>query len=184
VKASGDFPATVTPNSFDMAGGTQALRVDVSIPKSAKAGTYAITAIADDGAGATSQAVITLTATAPPKVVFKQKRIRLYGIHFDYDSAHIQPRSEPVIKEIADVMKQNPSLRFEVEGHTDSDGGAAYNLALSQKRAESVVNDLVHRYHIAHSRLVPKGYGLTKPVASNATEGGKALNRRVELVRQ
>ena len=62
-------------------------------------------------------------------------------------------------------MKNNPTWHFEVSGHTDSDGGAAYNLNLSQRRAQSVVNDLVTRYHIARSRLVAKGYGLTRPVA-------------------
>ena len=88
-----------------------------------------------------------------------------------------------MIAEIADLMKGDRTLRFQVEGHTDSDGGAAYNLKLSQARAQSVVNDLIHRYHIASSRLVAKGFGLTRPVASNATDGGKALNRRVELLR-
>ena len=70
-----------------------------------------------------------------------------------------------------------------VEGHTDSDGGAAYNLSLSQHRAESVVADLTHRYRVAAARLRAVGYGETRPVATNATAAGKALNRRVELVR-
>jgi OOP family OmpA-OmpF porin len=107
----------------------------------------------------------------------------LYGIHFDVDSAHIQPQSEPVIKQIAQIMRDDPQWHFRVEGHTDSDGGVAHNQVLSQHRAESVVADLVKRYHIARSRLVPVGYGLSRPVASNATPAGKALNRRVELVR-
>jgi OOP family OmpA-OmpF porin len=81
------------------------------------------------------------------------------------------------------ILRENPSWRFQIEGHTDSDGGAAYNLALSQRRAQSVVSDLVSHYGIAHGRLIAKGYGLTKPVASNATDAGKALNRRVELLR-
>jgi outer membrane protein OmpA-like peptidoglycan-associated protein len=80
-------------------------------------------------------------------------------------------------------MRENPTWRFQVQGHTDSDGGAAYNLALSQRRAQSVVNDLVTHFGIARSRLVAKGYGLTEPVASNSTDAGKALNRRVELLR-
>ena len=88
-----------------------------------------------------------------------------------------------MIAEIAEIMRENPSWRFQVEGHTDSDGGARYNLGLSQRRAQSVVNDLVGRYHIAAARLVAKGFGLTKPVASNDTDAGKALNRRVELLR-
>lgn len=183
VSATGSFPATVTPSAFDMTGGTQPLKITVSIPRTATAGTYTTTVIADDGAGHTSQAVITLNATAPLKLqIKKQKRIRIYGIHFDYDSAHIQPRSEPVVKQIADLMNQDKSVRFRVEGHTDSDGGADYNLKLSQRRAQAVVDDLVNRYHIARSRLQAQGFGLTRPVAPNTTAGGKALNRRVELV--
>ena len=143
-----------------------------------------MTVTASDATGKTSQAVVTFNGDVPlKKIPKKQRRIRLYGIHFDTASAKIQPRSEPVIKEIADLMKSDKTLRFQVEGHTDSDGGAAYNLALSQARAKSVVADLIHRYHIAASRLVPKGFGLTRPVASNDTAGGKALNRRVELLR-
>jgi outer membrane protein OmpA-like peptidoglycan-associated protein len=183
---TGDFPATVTPNDFDVSGGTEPLKVAVSIPASAKPGAYTVTVTGDSGAGGTTaSASITFTGTAPIKkaVIQKHQRIRIYGIHFDYDSAHIQPRSEPVIADIAALMKANPTWHFEVSGHTDSDGGAAYNLNLSQRRAQSVVNDLVSRYHIARSRLVAKGYGLTRPVASNATDAGKALNRRVELER-
>ena len=68
-----------------------------------------------------------------------------------------------------------------VEGNTDSDGGVAYNLALSRRRASAVVHDLVARYGIAVRRLQAAGYGLSRPVASNSTEAGKALNPRVEL---
>jgi outer membrane protein OmpA-like peptidoglycan-associated protein len=185
IKAAGGLPATVTPNSFNLAGGTMDLTVAVSVAASTKAGVYTVNVRADNGAGKTAQASVTLTGNSPLKKQFTptQKRIRIYGIHFDVDSAVIQARSEPVIAEIAQVMRQNPSWRFQIEGHTDSDGGAAYNLALSQRRAQAVVDDLVKRYGIARSRLIAKGYGLTRPVASNATDAGKALNRRVELVR-
>ncbi len=184
VTTQGDFPTVVTPSSFDIDGTTQPLHLAVNVPASTKAGTYAVTVNASDATGHTSQAVIQFNGEAPLKAIpKKQKRIRLYGIHFDYNSAKIQPRSEPVIKEIADLMKGDRTLRFQVEGHTDSDGGGPYNLKLSQARAQSVVADLIHRYHIAASRLMPKGFGLTKPVASNNTAGGKALNRRVELLR-
>jgi len=187
LKASGDIPATVTPNAFDIAGGTQNVSVSVRVPASQKPGVYTVNVVADNGSGKTAQASVTLTGTAPPQAAKKQlatqKRIRIYGIHFDVDSAHIQPRSESVIAEIADTMTSTPSLRFQVEGHTDSDGGAAYNLGLSQRRAQAVVDDLVARHHIARGRLVAKGFGLTKPVAPNTTPAGKALNRRVELLR-
>jgi outer membrane protein OmpA-like peptidoglycan-associated protein len=185
IKTTGDLPATVTPDSFNLAGGTVNLTVAVSVPASTKAGVYTVNVNASNGTGRSAQASITLTGNAPLKRQFTptQKRIRIYGIHFDVDSAVIQARSEPVIAEIAQIMRENPSWRFQIEGHTDSDGGAAYNLALSQRRAQAVVDDLVNRYGIARSRMIAKGYGLTKPIASNATDQGKALNRRVELVR-
>ena len=185
IKTTGDLAAKVTPNGFSMAGDTKGLDVAVSIPASTKAGEYTVNVIADNGAGKTAQASVALTGNASLKKAFTptQKRIRIYGIHFDVDSAVIQARSEPVIGEIAQLLHANPSWRFQVEGHTDSDGGATYNLGLSQRRAQAVVDDLVARYHIARSRLVAKGYGLTRPVASNATDAGKALNRRVELLR-
>lgn len=121
---------------------------------------------------------------APQKTVYTHsKAVRIYGIHFDVDSAVIQARSEPVIAEIAQIMRENPSWRFQIEGHADSDDGAAYNLAPSQRRAQAVVDDLVKRYGIARSRMIAKGYGLTKSIASNTTDEGTAFNRRVELVR-
>jgi outer membrane protein OmpA-like peptidoglycan-associated protein len=123
------------------------------------------------------------TKTAIAKALLQSKRARIYGIHFDVASARIQPQSERVIGEIAQVLREYPSWRMLVEGHTDSDGGAQYNLALSLRRAESVVTDLDHRYHVSPARLRAAGYGQTRPVASNSTSTGKALNRRVELVR-
>ena len=186
VKATGAFPASVSPAEFDLAGGTKDVAVTVNVPASAKAGVYTVNVVADNGSGKTAQASITLTGTAtiPKKAAMAvHQRIRIYGIHFDYDSAQIQPRSEPVIADIAALLKANPSWHFEVSGHTDSDGGAAYNLGLSQRRAQAVVDDLVKRYGIARSRLVAKGYGLARPVASNANDAGKAQNRRVELER-
>ncbi len=187
IKAAGSIPTTVSPAAFDIAGGRQPLAVSVNVPASQKPGVYTVTVTADNGSGKTAQATVSLTGTAAPAAIKKQfkteKRIRIYGIHFDVDSAHIQPRSEPVIADIAQTMRETPGLRFQVEGHTDSDGGAAYNLGLSQRRAQAVVDDLVTRYKIARSRLVAKGYGLTRPVAPNTSPAGKALNRRVELLR-
>jgi outer membrane protein OmpA-like peptidoglycan-associated protein len=181
--ASGDFKGSVTPGSFDVAGGTKPLKIAVKIPANAKPGTYNVVVTGDGGNKQTAQASIQLVAAVPIVKQFQQKRIRLYGIHFDVDKATIKPQSEPVIAQIGSVMKQNPGWRFRVEGHTDSDGGYAHNMTLSQARAQSVVNDLVNRYHIARSRLTAVGYGYSKPVAPNTTAAGKALNRRVELVR-
>jgi OOP family OmpA-OmpF porin len=77
-------------------------------------------------------------------------------------------------------MQANPSLRLEVQGHTDNKGSAAYNKKLSQKRADSVMDYIVKK-GIGKERLSAMGYGLEKPAASNDTETGRAENRRVEL---
>lgn len=124
------------------------------------------------------------TATPMPiaKQLRTQHRIRIYGIHFDVDKATIQPQSEAIIAQIAKVMRDNPTWRFRVEGHTDSDGGYDHNVALSQARAQAVVSDLVNRYHIAPARLMAVGYWYSHPVAPNTTPANKALNRRVEIV--
>jgi outer membrane protein OmpA-like peptidoglycan-associated protein len=136
---SGDFPATVTPSSFDVAGGTQPLKIAVRVPPSAKPGTYAVIVNGDGGNGQTAQATIHLHADVSlVKAIKTQRRIRIYGIHFDVDKATIKPQSEPVIAQIAQVMKQDPKWRFRVEGHTDSDGGLQHNKVLSQNRAQSL----------------------------------------------
>jgi outer membrane protein OmpA-like peptidoglycan-associated protein len=184
ITTTGDFRAAVTPANVDIAGGTQALTVAVSIPANIKAGVYAVLVNGDGGAGRTAQATINLAPAVAMATVLKvQRRIRIYGIHFDVDKATIKPQSEATIAQIAQIMQQNPTWRFRVEGHTDSDGGYQHNMVLSQQRAQAVVNDLINRYKIGRSRLVPVGYGYSHPVASNATEAGKALNRRVELFR-
>jgi len=108
--------------------------------------------------------------------------VRLYGILFDFDQATLKPASEPALQQLLAALQAVPALRVEIAGHTDSDGNDAYNLALSQRRAESVVAWLVER-GIAASRLVPVGKGESEPVAGNATADGRALNRRVEVRR-
>ena len=125
--------------------------------------------------------------TAAPQIeqaLEKTGRADVYGIYFDFGSAVIKPESEPVLKEIADVMGKNPSWKLSVEGHTDNIGGDAYNLDLSKKRAAAVKEALVTRYHVAADRLTTVGYGASRPKATNDTLEGRARNRRVELVRQ
>jgi len=111
-------------------------------------------------------------------------RAEIYGIYFDFDSDQIRAESEPVLAEIADVLKKQPEWKLNVEGHTDNVGGDKHNLDLSGRRAASVIDALVARYQIAADRLSPAGYGASRPKATNDTVEGRALNRRVELVRK
>lgn len=108
----------------------------------------------------------------------------VYGIYFAFNSDLIRPESEAVLKEIAALLLKHPDWRLDVDGHTDAIGGAAPNLALSTRRAAAVKKALVDRYHVAPGRLATAGYGLSRPKAPNDTLEGRALNRRVELVRQ
>jgi len=113
-----------------------------------------------------------------------EKRVKVYGIYFDFGSDVMKPQSEPVLEEISQVMRDNPDWNLSVEGHTDNIGGDAYNLDLSNRRAAAVKQALVNRFRIGPQRLSPAGFGAPRPVATNDTVEGRALNRRVELVRQ
>lgn len=109
--------------------------------------------------------------------------VALYGITFDSDKATLRQESESQIEEIAKLLNGDPSLRVLVVGHTDNTGGFDYNMDLSQRRAQSVVNALT-RQGVAQNRLLATGVGPAAPVANNGTEDGRALNRRVGIVKQ
>ena len=109
-------------------------------------------------------------------------KIVLYGIFFDFDKANVKPESEPTLKEIANLLKNNLKLNLFVVGHTDMKGKLNYNLELSKRRADAVVNELVKNYSINSKRLSPDSVGPLAPVATNETEAGRKKNRRVELV--
>jgi outer membrane protein OmpA-like peptidoglycan-associated protein len=114
---------------------------------------------------------------------FTESKIVTHGITFDIDKADIRPESMGTLNMIAGVLKSNPGLKFEIDGHTDNTGDAAHNLALSQQRADAVKTQLVSM-GIDASRLSTKGFGDTKPIGDNSTPEGRANNRRVEFVRQ
>lgn len=106
------------------------------------------------------------------------------GILFDFQSAVIKPESFGVIREIAGVLKENPSIKVKILGHTSSDGDDDANMELSKKRAGAVRDLIVNEFGIESSRMETEGKGETQPVADNKTREGKALNRRVEFIRQ
>jgi outer membrane protein OmpA-like peptidoglycan-associated protein len=108
--------------------------------------------------------------------------VSLYGIYFDVNKAEVKPESSPTLKEIAELLRSSPGLKLLVVGHTDGQGSFAANLELSQRRATSVVGALVSRFRVNRNRLSPVGVSSASPVASNKTEAGRALNRRVQLV--
>jgi len=104
----------------------------------------------------------------------------VYGIYFDPASAALKGESETALREVLAALGEKGDLALEVAGHTDSENTEAYNLTLSQRRAEAVVRWLVE-HGVAAERLTAKGYGEARPVAANTTAAGRALNRRVEL---
>jgi outer membrane protein OmpA-like peptidoglycan-associated protein len=109
-----------------------------------------------------------------------ESTIKLNNIYFDFDKYELKPESYSELDRLYRFLSDNPGIRVEISAHTDSKGSDEYNLELSQKRAESVVNYLVAK-GIDSGRLIAKGYGETQPVADNETEEGRALNRRVEM---
>ena len=105
----------------------------------------------------------------------------LRGVHFDFNKANIRPGDAAVLDEAAATLKANPNITVDVNGYCDAIGGEEYNLRLSDRRANAVVEYLVQQ-GVPASRLVPHGYGKTNFVAPNDTPEGRAQNRRVELV--
>ena len=105
------------------------------------------------------------------------------GILFDVNSAVVRPESYGTLKDIADVLKDDASLKVMIIGHTDGDGDASQNLTLSHKRADAVKDALVKQFGIDASRLQTDGKGSSQPVAPNTSSTGKAQNRRVEFIK-
>jgi outer membrane protein OmpA-like peptidoglycan-associated protein/predicted nucleic acid-binding Zn-ribbon protein len=114
----------------------------------------------------------------------KEGRAKIYGIYFDFGSSTLRAESKPVLLEIVETMRAHPDWKLRIEGHTDNMGGDSFNQALSNSRADAVKVELTSQYGVASDRLTTEGFGASRPVDTNATIEGRALNRRVELVRQ
>ncbi|MBK7945248.1 MAG: PorP/SprF family type IX secretion system membrane protein [Flavobacteriales bacterium] len=108
------------------------------------------------------------------------KKLRTNAIHFAYKSSLLEESSMPVLDQIIGLLRQHPELKLVIEAHTDDIGGHRYNMELSQQRALAVMEHLIEN-EVLPERLVPIGHGKNQPIASNKTEEGRALNRRVEF---
>lgn len=118
-----------------------------------------------------------------------QVKIELPGdVLFDFDKWEIRPDAEPMVRKVAEIIKQYPRARVSIDGHTDAKGSDAYNLQLSEKRAASVKEWLVENGGVDGKRIKTKGWGEAKPIASNTNlDGsdnpeGRQKNRRVEII--
>ena len=110
-------------------------------------------------------------------------KVAIYGIYFDFDKADLKPDSKPALDQIYAYLQGNPEARVIVTGHTDNVGTFEYNINLSNKRAAAVMQALVANYGVDASRLKSFGAGMAAPVSTNETDYGRAMNRRVELVK-
>jgi OmpA-OmpF porin, OOP family len=153
--------------------------------------TYASVIVSENNREITAQLTIAelgamankmVDAAAMAKGLGDTGHIALYGIYFDSDKAVIKPESRPTLEQIAKLLTGQPQLSVFIVGHTDNQGNFDYNLDLSRRRAEAIAAELVRSYRIAQPRLRTAGVGFLAPVGSNATESGRGLNRRVELV--
>ena len=134
-----------------------------------------------------SLAAVDVLTPAPAQVVKPQPapverfcKPAVLNIHFDTDKSNIKPMYESELKAFAAFLKEFPKAKGEISGHTDNVASKTYNAKLSQRRADSVKKYIVEKFGIAAGRITAKGYGLTKPVATNTTKEGKAKNRRIE----
>lgn len=132
---------------------------------------------------AREQKMVVVKAEEMAKDINASGHVALYGILFDTDKATLKPDSEPTLTEIAKLLEGNPDLKVVIVGHTDNVGAFDYNVDLSKKRAAAVAGALTKRFKVPADRLKSAGVGMVAPVATNASEDGRAKNRRVEVVR-
>jgi len=127
---------------------------------------------------------VVATVTALEGGLKASGHIAVNGILFDTGKADVKPESAPALQEVAKMLKQNPTLKVYVVGHTDNAGVLTANIDLSKRRAAAIVLSLTGQYGVPAAQLQAYGDGPYAPIASNDSESGRALNRRVELVKQ
>jgi outer membrane protein OmpA-like peptidoglycan-associated protein len=146
-----------------------------------KTGYYSVSKDIDlDSQSAHKELVENITLVSLKSLQESEEAIKLNNIYFDFNKYELRPESFFELERVYKFLSDNPSINIEISAHTDSKGSDEYNMSLSQKRAESVVSYLVSK-GVSPGRLIAKGYGKSQPVASNDTEEGRAMNRRVEM---
>ncbi len=128
------------------------------------------------------QKMVMVTVDQMSRSIASTGRVSFYGIYFDTNRSEIKPASKPALGEIARLLKSRPGMKLHVVGRSDSVGGYELNIALSKRRADAVITALQEEYSIAVGSLLSNGVAYLAPVAPNATDAGKAKNRRGELV--
>lgn len=113
--------------------------------------------------------------------VTMEEDFSLKGVQFEFDSDQLTAEAQTVLKDVVDAMQKNPKVNLQIQGHTDSTGKLEYNNDLSLRRAESVKKFLVSN-GVAANRLSTKGFGPSRPIATNETDAGRAENRRIEFI--
>ena len=129
---------------------------------------------------------IKITTAAPDtrNKLLTEGKLVTYGIYFDVNKDEVKPESYGTLKDIATILNEVPDVKVKIVGHTDSDGQDAANLDLSKRRAASVKAELAKSFEVNADRLETDGMGETQPVAKNDSPVNKALNRRVEFIKQ
>jgi outer membrane protein OmpA-like peptidoglycan-associated protein len=164
--------------TWDFGDGTPPVKT--TVPRTThtytRVGNFAIRVTIDDGRGGTCTA--TGTETTTQKFVLAEKGRQVL---FDFDKYNLKPEAIRQLQPVLQALKDQPSLRVQVAGHTDSVGSDAYNMGLSQRRAQAVVDYMIKNSPTARENFAVEWFGKRQPIASNDTAEGRAQNRRVEI---
>lgn len=121
--------------------------------------------------------------TEVERQLVEEGRIILHDVKFDFDRASLRPESLPILDEVGRALERHPELRIEIQGHTDWIGSDQYNLQLSQRRAQAVLDYMLRNFPgLEPGQYTTRGYGESRPIATNETDAGRQENRRVEFV--
>jgi OOP family OmpA-OmpF porin len=132
------------------------------------------------GPGGSRTASATVTVTPPPAPT-PVERLTL-DINFDTNKVAIRPSERAELEKAMAFVKQHPGRKIVIEGHTDNTGTASYNQGLSERRAAAVKDYLIRNGAVEEGKITAVGYGLSRPIADNATRAGRAQNRRVDII--